>query len=270
MNTSERIEWLDIDRIVPSPGQPRKRFDPESIDELAASIGHAGMLQPIVVRPVPGTCRRRFEIVAGERRWRAAQRAGLHRVPVVVRNLDDEDAALAALVENLQRQDLSLLEEARAVERLVREFGMTHQEVAGRCGYGARDRVTHLLRILKLPTEVLGMLEDGILSFGHAKLLAGLPVAEQSALAREAAARRWSVAALARHVRRRQEAQDAGHPRQDDPNIRELEQRVSEIVGAETRVEFQPNTGRGCIRFTFHSLEQLEGILERLGWSEEA
>ena len=268
--TTERIEWLDIDRLAPSADQPRKRFDPESLEDLAASLEHAGMLQPIVVRPLPGSHPPRFEIVAGERRWRAAQRAGLRRVPVLIRHLDDSETALAALVENLQRENLTLLEEARAVRRLVETHGLTHEAVARRCGYRTRDRVTHLLRILRLPQDVLELLDRKALSFGHAKLLAGLDtVAERSRWAHETVRHGWSVETLARRLRgARARPKKSGEGSGKDPNVARLERNLSEHLGVPVALRMK-DARKGELVLRFDSLDVLDGLLEKIGFRME-
>ena len=265
---AERFELLDIDRLLPASEQPRKRFAQETLEDLAASIQENGLIQPVVVRPLPGSRPPAFEIVAGERRWRAAQLAGLHRIPALIRDVDDDSAALAALVENLQREDLSLLEEARAVQALVERHGLTHEAVAQRCGYRTRDRVTHLLRILRLPSEVLDLIDEGKLSFGHAKLLAGLPRREQAEWARETVKRGWSVEALSRHLRRRSDPPARDQKTEADPNVRRLETLLGEHLGAPVRLDC-PNARGGRLVIEFDSLDVLDGILDRIGFRDD-
>ena len=262
----EALRQLDVDLLRPGRYQPRRRFAQDGLEELAASVAAEGVLQPIVVRPLAQTLPQRYEIIAGERRWRAAQRAGLKRIPAVVRTADDRAALAQALVENIQREDLNPVEQARGVQRLIDEFGLTHQEAAARLGR-SRDAVTHLLRILKLEAEVLRQVEDGTLSLGHAKLLAGQSAAWQRFLAAEVVRQGLAVRQLERRVRTLE--QKPANPRRvsgRDPDIVRLEQRVGEIVGAETRVEYEPKQRQGRISFNFHSLEALQGILERLGY----
>lgn len=267
----EALRQLDVDLLRPGRYQPRRRFAEDALEELAASIAAEGVLQPIVVRPLAQTVPQRYEIIAGERRWRAAQRAGLKRIPAVVRTADDRAALAHALVENIQREDLNPVEQARGVQRLIDEFGLTHQEAAARLGR-SRDAVTHLLRILKLETEVLQQLEDGTLSLGHAKLLAGQPAAWQRFLSAEVVRQGLSVRALEKRIRSldgaaARQAHAAGVRR--DADIARLENRVGELVGAKTRVEFEATKRQGRIAFTFHSLEELQGLLERLGYSDD-
>lgn len=239
--------------------------------ELAESIRTEGVVQPILVRLLPGTTPQRYEIIAGERRWRAAQLAGLQCIPVLVRATDDRSTLVQALVENIQREDLNPIETARGVERLIEEFQLTHVEAARRLGR-SRDTITHLLRILKLESPILTQVEDGRLNLGHAKLLVGLPQAMQLVLAEDTVNKGLSVRALERRIRSlnsNPKPSTATHNTRRDADIMRLEQRVGEIVGAETRVDYESDKGRGRISFTFHSLEALEGILERLGYREE-
>ncbi len=263
---SEGLQQIEVDLLRPGRYQPRRRFAEDALEELAASIAAEGVLQPIVVRPLAQTLPQRYEIIAGERRWRAAQRAGLRRIPALVRTADDRAALAQALVENIQREDLNPVEQARGMQRLIDEFGLTHEEAAARLGR-SRDAVTHLLRILKLEAQVLQQVEDGTLSLGHAKLLAGQPAAWQRFLAAEVVRQGLSVRQLERRVRTL-EQKPANQRRVSgrDPDIVRLEQRVGEIVGAETRVEYEPKQRQGRISFNFHSLEALQGILERLGY----
>lgn len=268
--TETRVRQLDLDLLRPGRYQPRRRFTPEALAELAESIRTEGVVQPIIVRPLPGTTPQRYEIIAGERRWRAAQLAELQRIPALVRATDDRSTLVQALVENIQREDLNPVETARGVARLIDEFQLTHVEAARRLGR-SRDAVTHLLRILKLEATVLAQVEDGRLSLGHAKLLVGLPQAMQLGLAEDAVNNGLSVRALERHIRslntKAKPATDT-HARRDADIVR-LEQRVGDIVGAQTRIDYSANHGRGQISFAFHSLEALDGILVRLGYCEE-
>ena len=191
--TSPRLDDLPIDSIIPNPHQPRVHFDEESLAELAASIREIGVLQPVLVRPVGDGA---FELVAGERRWRAARRAGLAVIPAIVRNTDDLGSVERALVENLHRQDLTPLEEAAAYQQLIEDFELTHEQVATRVGK-SRSAVTNTLRLMSLPPSIQHLLADGRLSAGHAKALLGTPDrAFQEQLARQAVAEDWSVRML--------------------------------------------------------------------------
>lgn len=268
--TETGVRQIDLDLLRPGRYQPRRRFTPEALAELAESIRTEGVVQPILIRPLPGTTPRRYEIIAGERRWRAAQLAGLQRIPALVRFTDDRSTLVQALVENIQREDLNPVETARGVERLIGEFQLTHLEAARRLGR-TRDAITHLLRILKLEPPVLGQIEDGRLSLGHAKLLVGLPQDIQLRLAENTVSKGLSVRALERRIRSLSSTakpSSGTHTRRDADIVR-LEQQVGEIVGTETRIDYAADRGRGRISFTFHSLEALEGILERLGYERD-
>lgn len=268
---AETLHQLDIDLLRPGRYQPRQDFAQASLQELADSICAEGVLQPIVVRPLLSTLPQRYEIIVGERRWRAAQLAGLASIPALVRDVDDRTALAQALVENLQREDLNPVEQARGLQRLVQEFGLTHQEIAVRLGR-SRDAVTHLLRILKLDDGVLRQIERGELSLGHAKLLAGQPPSWQRFLARETVREGLSVRALEKRVRaleRPAESKNDTPPSTRDADVSRLESRVTELVGAQTRVDFESSTGDGRITFSFHTLDELQGLLERLGYVED-
>jgi len=266
----DTLQQIDVDLLRPGRYQPRRNFAPDALDELADSIRVEGVLQPLVVRPLVGHLPQRYEIIAGERRWRAAQLAGLASVPAVVRQADDDTALAQALVENIQREDLNPVEQARGIQRLVHEFGLTHQQAAARLGR-SRDTVTHLLRILKLDPEVLQHIEKDALSLGHAKLLVGQSAAWQRFLAQETLRDGLSVRQLEKRVRAldgapaNKDAPDSGR----DADIVRLESRVTELVGAQTRVDFEPTQRRGRLAFSFHSLEELQGLLERLGYVDE-
>lgn len=262
-----RLRQIDVDLLRPGRYQPRREFTSGSLAELAESIRAEGMVQPIIVRPLPDTVPQNYEIIAGERRWRAAQMAGIQHVLVLVRPLDDRATLVQALVENLQREDLNPVDTARGIERLIVEFQLTHQEAARRLGR-SRDAISHLLRILKLDSAVLAHISNGQLSLGHAKLLPGLPQPMQRALCDEVVHQGMSVRTLERRIRHlnRNTREQPALNRQRDPDIVRLEQRVGEIVGAETRIDYDTQQGRGQLVFTIHSLEALEGILERLGY----
>src|SRR4051812_17603224 len=189
-DTGEELRELPLDLIVPNPRQPRREFDPEALQALAGSFGEQGVLQPVLVRPRAGGT---YELVAGERRWRAARLAGLERIPALVREREDAAAIEAALIENMAREDLNPIEEARACAALVEELGLTRQEIGRRVGR-SRVAVSNLVRLLDLPDEVIELLQSGALSEGHGRaLLLAEDHGARRALAREAAARSWSV-----------------------------------------------------------------------------
>ena len=256
------LRTLPLELLQPGKYQPRSHMDPERLAELADSIRAQGLIQPIVVRPIGGG---RYEIIAGERRWRAAQLASLREVPVVVRESDDHAALAMALIENIQREDLNPLEESQALKRLIDEFGLTHQQAAEAVGR-SRAAVSNLLRLLELPAEIRGFLERGALEMGHARALLTLPEAQAVALAREAAAGAWTV----REVERRAAALAKGAsapakppPKPADPDVATLERELGEALNARVSVQ-HGRAGRGKLVVSYHSLDELEGILERI------
>ena len=261
--SQESLRTLPIEQLQPGKYQPRSHMDPERLAELADSIRAQGLIQPIVVRPVGGG---RHEIIAGERRWRAAQLAELREVPVVVRDTDDHAALAMALIENIQREDLNPLEEAQALKRLIDEFGLTHQQAAEAVGR-SRAAVSNLLRLLELPAAIRGFVERHELEMGHARALLTLPEAQALALAREAAAQGWSV----REVERRVNALAKGAPgatarpapKPVDADIARLERELGELLSAPVNVQ-HARGGRGKLVIAYHSLDELEGILERI------
>jgi ParB family chromosome partitioning protein len=255
------VEFLQRGRF-----QPRRDFPQESLQELADSIRAQGIMQPIVVRPLG---EQRFEIIAGERRWRAAQLAGLDRVPALVRDVPDEAAIAMALIENIQREGLNPVEEATALKRLQDEFQLTQQEVSEAVGK-SRSSVTNLLRLLSLTDEVRTLLERGDLELGHAKALLGLAGESQRAAARQVVERGLTVRQTEALVRRLQ--QQAAHPAaakaEPDPNIRRLSDRLSEKVGVPVSID-HGDKGAGRLVFKYSSLDELDGILAHLGYSED-
>jgi ParB family chromosome partitioning protein len=268
-HVKKAVEELPIELLEPGRFQPRRTFTPQRIDELARSISTDGIMQPILVRPLSDTTPQRYEIIAGERRWRAAQAAGLSCVPVIVRETDDRTTLVQALVENTQREDLNPVETARAIKRLIDEFGFSQRDAAARIGCSP-EAVSHHLRILSLSPSVLEMVERRELSLGHAKSLAGTHPRLQKRLAKRAVNEGLSVRALETSVRRSETLQGMPERRvARDPNLERLETRVGELLGAATQVDFDPERRLGRLSFTFHSLEALEGILERLGYSED-
>jgi ParB family chromosome partitioning protein len=256
------VEHLGIDLLQRGKYQPRRNFDQDRMQELADSIAAQGIVQPIVVRPAGEG---RYEIIAGERRWRAAQLAGLHDIPVVVREVDDKTAMAVALIENIQRDDLNPLEEATALERLLGEFGLTHQEVAEAVGK-SRTSVTNLLRLLDLNEDVKLLVEKGSLEMGHARALLGLKDAMQSDAAHKVVKQGLSVRETERLVRRTQ-GDDARPQRarsaSRNPDVVRLEQDLTEKLGARVQIK-EGGKGRGQLVIAYNSADELEGILERL------
>jgi ParB family chromosome partitioning protein len=258
------VARLAIADIAANPRQPRRTFTPDAMEELIASVRAHGVLQPILVRPVDGG---RYEIIAGERRWRAAQAAGLHEMPAVVRALDDRAAFEIALIENIQRSDLNAIEEARGYRRLIDDFGHTQAVLAGIVGK-SRSHVTNLLRLLELPESVQAMVEDGRLAMGHARALAGSPDAE--ALARRAVAEGLSVRAVEQLVAGREKpaprhALSATTTASNDPNIDALEVQIAESLGMPVALAVAQGGESGSITIRFASLDQLDWLCAKLG-----
>lgn len=249
-----------IEELHPNREQPRRRFDDAALDELAASIREHGVLEPILVRKRPAGG---FEIIAGERRWRASQRAGLKEVPVFVRELSDAAAFEAALVENLQREDLNPIETARAFQRLVDEFGHTQEQVAERVGKD-RSSVSNALRLLKLPDEVLDFLEDGHLTEGHGRALLMAPdTATMVKLARQAAGQKLSVREVERRARAAKTSAAPKRPKGKSPNVKDLERRLSEALGTPVLLEAKKGE-KGALVIPYHSYDQLDEIIATL------
>lgn len=250
-----RLQDLPVESLGPNPQQPRKAFAPEALDELAASIRATGVLQPILVRPRGD----RFEILAGERRWRAARQAGLSHVPAVVREASDAQALELALVENLQREDLNPMEAAAAFQRLLAEFGWTQEELAGRIGKD-RSSVANALRLLRLPAVIQEDLRAGRLSMGHARALLGLPVVSaQLRLREQILAQDWSVRATERGVQRHRR-----RVRRRGPDVDALEEALRLALGCRVRVTGTARRGRIELFYTSdEDLERLHALLTR-------
>lgn len=256
--------YINLDEISPNPQQPRTSFDDEALASLADSIGTVGVLQPVVLRRNPDGG---YVLVAGERRWRAARRAGLTEIPAVIRSGDDAASLTEALVENLQRSDLTPLEEAAAYQQLLEDFGMTHDEVGRRFGK-SRAAVSNTLRLLGLPASIQGMVERGELSAGHARALAALEDrAFAEHVAKRAVAEGWSVRQIeeAVRLRRGEEPARGGRPRVREirpAEIIELEHRLADRLGSKVKVEFR--SGHGVLHIAYSSVEDLEKIYRRL------
>lgn len=259
---NDRLATLRLSLLQPGRYQPRTNMHDEAILELADSIRAQGLIQPILVRPVGGD---RYEIIAGERRWRAAQHAGLEEVPVVVRHVNDEAALAMALVENIQREDLNAIEEATGLQRLIDEFGMTHQQAATAVGR-SRAAVSNLLRLLELPQQIKDLLARGDLDMGHGRALLALPAEQQLPIALAATENSWSVRDVERRVAGllKDRSEPRPEPNKSDTDVSRLETELSDLLN--TRVEIthgkRANTGRLLI--SYESLDQLDGILIRL------
>jgi len=257
------LQTIAIDRIRAGKFQPRTRMDETALNELAESIREQGVMQPILVRPVEGG---RFEIVAGERRWRAAQRAGLKDVPALVKNVPDNSALAMALIENIQREDLNPLEEAFGLKRLIDELGLTHEAAAKAVGR-SRSAVTNLLRLTQLAKPAQDYLMNGALEMGHARALLALPVAQQTVTAARVVNGQLSVRETERLVATLQKpdaraARRQAHGARDADTVR-LETELAESLGAKVKID-SGRKGAGRIVIHYSSLEQLDGILTRL------
>jgi ParB family chromosome partitioning protein len=265
----DRLASLPVDLLQRGKYQPRADMRPESLGELADSIKARGLVQPILVRPLPRpnpTESQRYEIIAGERRWRAAQMAGLTEIPAVIRDVADEDAVAMALIENIQREDLNPLEEARALLRLIEEFGLTHQAAAEAVGR-SRAAVSNLVRLMELTDEVKEMLEHRQIEMGHARALLGLATRRQQIeVATLVAKKSLSVRdteALVRRIINPKAAEAASPAATPDPDIRRLETEIAEKLGA--KVAFQhAASGKGKLIVSYNSLDELEGILAHI------
>lgn len=255
------MKALPVEFLVRGKYQPRRDMHTEALEELALSIKEQGIMQPIVVRPAG---QNRYEIIAGERRWRAAQLAGLAEVPVVIRDVPDEAAIAMSLIENIQREDLNPIEEAIALARLQKEFELTQQEVAQSVGK-SRAAVANILRLMSLNLEVKKMLEYGDLEMGHARALLSLNETDQLEVARMVTAKGLSVRQTESLVRRIQQQKKGGGKttKRLDPNIKQLEDELSERVGA--RVIIQCNAkGKGKLVISYNTLDELDGVLEHI------
>ena len=258
---------LPIDKIHANPEQPRQHFSEEALADLTASIAAKGILQPILVRPTPGDAADGYEIIAGERRWRAAQRAGLHEMPALVRTLDDTAVLEIALIENVQRADLGPIEEADGYQRLVDDFGRSHDEIAEAIGK-SRSHVANLIRLLGLPGGVQKMIMDGRLSAGHGRAL--LAAADPAAAAAEVLRDGLSVRQTEALVKRRDAGQETiaktAQVKQamKDADTRALEADLSARLGLQTVISFDQTTGGGRISFTYRDLDELDGLIARV------
>ena len=255
------IRTLPVGALSPHPGQPRRHFDEAALDELAASIGSRGLIQPIVVRPHG----KDYQIVAGERRWRAAQRARLHEVPVIIREFSDSETLEVALVENIQRQDLNAIEEADAYRKLIDEFSHT-QEALARIVHKSRSHVANLLRLLDLPPGVQSRLIDGTLTMGHGRALIG--TADPEGLAEQIVAKGLSVRDTERLARSAKPA-PAGTPSRgpgSDADIAALEHQLGDMLGLGVRISHGPKGG--TLTLSYSTLDQLDLICQRLSGEE--
>jgi ParB family chromosome partitioning protein len=254
---------LPVSAIEAHPDQPRRHFDPAALAELAASIAARGVIQPVIVRPLS---QGRYQLVAGERRWRAAQQAQLHEIPALIRDLGDRDVMALALIENIQREDLNPIEEARAYQRLADSEGLTQAEIAGMVEK-SRSHVANLQRLLSLPEGVISHLETGRLSMGHARALIGNERAEE--LANEAVAKKLSVREIEKLARKKPalppvEYKSAVSPASDDADIRAVESHLEEFLGLPVKIAADADTRSGAVTIRYRTLDQLDLICQRL------
>lgn len=253
------IQKLPIEFLQRGKYQPRKDMDPDKLRELADSIAAQGIIQPIVVRQLHDD---KYEIIAGERRWRAAQLAELAEVPVLIKDIDDRSVMAVALIENIQREDLNALEEAEALHRLLDEFELTHQQIAESVGK-SRTTVTNLLRLLDLASDVKTLLGRGQLEMGHARALLGLDEAKQLEIANKAVKQNLSVRAVEKLVRELHEQKPVTSTKKVDPDTLRLQRELCERTGAKVEINHQAN-GKGKLVINYSSLEELDGIIRKI------
>ena len=261
IDEDKRIWFVAVDKLVPGLYQPRKKFDKEPLQELAQSIKENGILQPIVIRKRAAGG---FEIIAGERRWRAAQIAGLHEVPAIIKSYSDQEALQLALIENIQREDLDPIDEAESYQRLIEEFSLSQQQVADKVGK-ERSSIANALRLLALPFEIKNMIADKALSVGHAKVLLSVEgKGEQIKLAKLACDKALSVRALEQHLKSAPKHSEEKIQEMDMPEklAQQLAQQLQKTLGTKTTISYKK--GKGELSIHFYSDEQLNSIYERL------
>ena len=255
----DELREIDVDLISRGPWQPRVHFDEAALKDLAESISAQGVVQPIVVR---ATVDNRYEIVAGERRWRATQLAGLGKIPAIIKQFNDQTAAAVSLIENIQRENLNPLEESNALLRLVNEFEMTHQQVADTVSR-SRATVSNLLRLQELNADVKELLATRVIEMGHARALLGASSSDQSSMAKTVVKKGLSVRATESLVRNSVKPHSKPVSVKKDPDIRQLENQLSELLGASVLIK-QKTKGKGCLEIKYNSLDELEGILSKI------
>lgn len=261
---SSPLRNLALATIKPLPGNPRKHFDEAALDELAASIASRGVIQPIIVRPHPNG--EGYQLVAGERRWRAAQKARLHEIPALVRNLSDREVMALALIENLQREDLNPVEEARAYHRLSEDEGMIQVEIA-KMVEKSRSHVANMMRLMTLPDPVLDLIEEGKLSIGHARALIGRDDAREiAAIAVSEGLSVRDIESLTKKLTRRTEptAPPAAHHTGEDADILAVQQHLEEFLGLSVRIKPEADPRKGTITIRYTTLDQLDLVCQRL------
>ena len=264
IDSRERLERLPLAELMRGRYQPRREMQPERLEELAASIRTRGVMQPIVVRPLPEGSAARYEIIAGERRWRAAQMAELDVIPAVVRELDDETALALALIENIQREDLNPIEETIALKRLMDEFSLTQQQTADAVGR-SRAQIANMLRLLALEEDVQTLLERGDMDVGHARTLLALKGHKQRQAAREVVERGLTVRQTEALVKKYAQAASDSKKPADKPSgdVGSLENQLAELLGARVQIS-HGKTGKGSLTIRYTSLDELDGILSHI------
>jgi len=254
-----KLRQIPVDMITPGRYQPRSVFDQDKLDELAESIKAQGVVQPVVVHKNPDGS---YELIAGERRWRAAQLAGLEEIPAVVRRVEDEAILPMSLIENIQREDLNPLEQARALRRLIEEFGMTHQQAGAAVGR-SRTAITNQLRLLLLTDKVKQLIDQQQLEMGHARALLALPEQDQFKTAKTIVSRALSVRQTERLVKRMLAGKPARRPTPVNADVQRLENQLTEQLGARVAIKHQAS-GKGQLTIQYNSLDELDGILEHI------
>lgn len=251
------IIFLDINDIKPNANQPRKDFNEEKIEELARSIELHGVIQPIMVRPFG----KGYEIVAGERRWRAARKAGLKKIPAIIRELDEQQNMLIAIIENMQREDLNPIEEAMALEEMIKTYGLTQEEVSKSVGK-SRPYITNSLRLLRLPSEVRSMVSSGQLSGGHARAIAGLSTEEEKiTAANKVLTLGWSVREIENYAgAAKKKTKKKGAPKKKKEDVLTVESQLKEVLG--TKVKIEQGTRKGRIEIEYYSRDELERLID--------
>ncbi|MFT5420215.1 MAG: ParB family chromosome partitioning protein [Candidatus Endobugula sp.] len=264
-STNEQLKYVPIELIQRGKYQPRRDINSEALEELSASIKAQGVMQPIVIRPISAD---KYEIIAGERRWRASQLAGLDTIPAVIRHVSDEAAIAMALIENIQREDLNPLEEAVALKRLQDEFELTHQQVADAVGK-SRTAVTNLLRLIALDEEVKKLLEHGDIEMGHARAMLSLEDNKQRDIASEVVAKGLSVRQTEALVRRALEeiSKPKVQAQPHSPDLHKLEEGIAEKVGVPVIIQHSAK-GKGRLVLKYNNLDELDGILQHLGYEQ--
>ncbi len=266
-NLDEQLRMLPVDVVVRGQYQPRMAMDSQALEDLASSIQSQGVVQPIVVRPLKGTDT--YEIIAGERRWRAAQLAGLHEIPAVTKDVTDQTAMCLALIENIQREDLNPMDEARALSRLLQEFDMTHDVAAAAVGR-SRSSVSNLLRLMDLHVDVQRLLEAGKIEMGHGRAILGLDIGMQTEVATKVVKQGLSVRATEQWVKglkdkhtNSKSSEKSGSSSKLDPNLRSLQEDLSGRLGAAVSIRHS-GSGRGILEISYNSLDELDGILTKI------